>query len=507
MINEVLALNYKKIKRGIYKHFKDKPYTVFGTAIDTQNNQYVFYRQNYGSNDFWIRPYDNFIGKVPEEPSKKRFSFESKLEVENLYHELGELLQTHPFTVKHSETEDTYLIYSVPNDYNEPIKISSFRELSYNSAYLTDFQIAQRMGYYLYSFRGEKCISKFPIEQEENLKLNILSDYSPKQTIEEYLANPCSLDLRIADNFFCKTCRKKIDLLSMLRYHIKSTDLWKEVKLKEKNGTHYFILRPGKTIVTHTFEKISLPADCAGKIEIKSTYARLSLSITTSDFCNPGWSGYFPLVIHNEGKHKIILHPKEKMLQLMLVPTQSPIINEYSKNSTFMDDDGKPYRFWQSKAAKQFRKKHGLNEITDFYEKATRAINENNCDNVEGCKDRFTDSFLLFCEKELLRKKKYQKLNNKDKVKELWKTYKKSEQTKMRLSSFKLGTLLLAILPSLIEIGYDYLKDKTISPSPSMFICGLISAFLLVGFIYFIIKVPKLFCSFEKLEYDKIINQ
>lgn len=495
-----------KIKLGTYTHFKGKNYIVYGKATDMESNMYVLYKQNYGDKSFWIRPYSNFFEKIPEDPKTRRFKLVSETDSKVIHDELELRLKDKPFVIKHSETGEQYLIYSIPEDVDAPIKLCTISSINDSqSAYLTDFQIAQRMGYYLYNFKGDRKVSKSPIPQETSRMFTIDGDGTPSQTIEEYLTNPCSLDLRIAEDFFCKPTHKKIDLISMLRYHTTSADLWKKKKPKNRNNTKEIVLRPGETIITHTHEKISLPTDCAGKIEIKSTYARLALSISTSDFCNPGWKGYFPLIIHNNGKHKIVLHPKEKMLQLMLIPTQAPIISEYSQNSTFMNDDGTPFLFWQSRTAKQFRKQHKLDEIIDFYEKVLCSIDTENCSDVEGCKDRFANTFLLFCERSL-HKEKYKKMNNNDKTKELWKAYKRSEQIKKNLSTVRFGSILVSLLPTFITIVCDLIKNKTVSMSSTLICCGIASIILLVVSILWLIKFPKLFCTFEKFEYDKIIK-
>ena len=104
------------------------------------------------------------------------------------------------------------------------------------------------------------------------------------------------------------------------------------------------MLKPGESVITCTNEIIKIPKDCAGKIVIKSTFARLSVSITASDFCNPGWEGKFPLQIKNEGSNKIVIYPETRMLQIMLMPLSSRVLEEYK--GTYMNDDGTPINFW-----------------------------------------------------------------------------------------------------------------------------------------------------------------
>ena len=54
---------------GTYKHYKEgKRYIAFCIANDRYMNKYVLYQQCYGTNDFWIRPYDMFFDSVKETP-------------------------------------------------------------------------------------------------------------------------------------------------------------------------------------------------------------------------------------------------------------------------------------------------------------------------------------------------------------------------------------------------------------------------------------------------------
>ena len=53
-----------KIK-GVYKHFKGKYYIVEDVALHSETNEkYVVYRQLYGNNELFVRPYDMFMSKV-----------------------------------------------------------------------------------------------------------------------------------------------------------------------------------------------------------------------------------------------------------------------------------------------------------------------------------------------------------------------------------------------------------------------------------------------------------
>ncbi|MDD3303897.1 MAG: DUF1653 domain-containing protein [Clostridia bacterium] len=56
-----------KIK-GIYKHFKGNYYLVEDIALHSETlEKYVVYRQLYGNNEVYIRPYDMFCSLVDKE--------------------------------------------------------------------------------------------------------------------------------------------------------------------------------------------------------------------------------------------------------------------------------------------------------------------------------------------------------------------------------------------------------------------------------------------------------
>ncbi len=74
-------MNELKIK-GVYRHFKGDYYLVEDIAFNSETQEkYVAYRQLYGENKLYVRPYDMFLSEVdhekyPNEKQKYRFELQ-----------------------------------------------------------------------------------------------------------------------------------------------------------------------------------------------------------------------------------------------------------------------------------------------------------------------------------------------------------------------------------------------------------------------------------------------
>ena len=56
------------IKPGRYRHYKGQDYEVIGVARHSENEEeYVVYRQLYGTGGLWIRPMGMFLESVSVE--------------------------------------------------------------------------------------------------------------------------------------------------------------------------------------------------------------------------------------------------------------------------------------------------------------------------------------------------------------------------------------------------------------------------------------------------------
>ena len=502
---------------GKYQHFKGNVYDLYCVAIDRDDNEYVLYQQCYGDKSFWIRPYEMFFGSVALENGDvvPRFAATNskRQRAENKIKKLIGLIEKQELVIHHSENEEEYIITNISESLNYVMVHSSNR--IYSSGYLTEYALMYRLGYNSCQINGEMRYFKCKEKQIDAHRLFI-----GKNNIDELKRqiNPCSIDLQIADSGYLRAKRKLIDPQSIETVST-AMELWKPVRIYKsiQHPSGYIKLRPGNTVLTHTKEKIKIPYDCAAKIEIKSTYARLSLDITSGDFCNPGYYGYYPLEITNRGKHTVILHTGETMAQLMLIPLQGPILENYPDKATFKNkegyDDGMPYTFWMERSIKALRKRAGTEQIIVLYQSALNAFNAQNTTDINGVRDRFKNGFLPFCQKKL-GKAKYQNQNTAlADGKKLLTAYSEKEKRLKALFSCKWITGALTIFTSIFSIVRSFspqiqqvenVAGTSGGQLHTVWPFVLAAIFFLGLTVFLVIRSPKVFCTFESIDIEKL---
>lgn len=77
-------------------------------------------------------------------------------------------------------------------------------------------------------------------------------------------------------------------------------------------------LHSGGVVLVSTFEWVRLPADLAGIVTARSSWAREGLSIATATFINPCYSGIITLELSNLGQAPLVLYPGLRVAQLAL---------------------------------------------------------------------------------------------------------------------------------------------------------------------------------------------
>lgn len=133
-----------------------------------------------------------------------------------------------------------------------------------------------------------------------------------------------SVDLTLSNEWwvFKKTYLDKIVDLSKVDYK----------KAHQKVVSDSIILLPGEMCLGKTIEKITLSTDIIGKLEGRSRYARMGLSIhITSAIVQPGSSNRQVLEIVNLAPFPIMLHKGMRVSQIMFHELKTPTSKPYAK--------------------------------------------------------------------------------------------------------------------------------------------------------------------------------
>lgn len=167
---------------------------------------------------------------------------------------------------------------------------------------------------------------------------------------------PCSIDLRLSEIFWEPIGIRSIDLLRAKLLELEPRYFWRKRKLAEGET---ITLKPGEIMFGRVYEKFTIPRDCAGKIEGRSSYARMGLGVhLATGFINPGYRGHMPLQLVNHGSRSIVLSPYIPICQLMLVRLSGVpdrLYGHQELQSKYMDDDGGPSYWWRDKRIKTLR--------------------------------------------------------------------------------------------------------------------------------------------------------
>lgn len=169
---------------------------------------------------------------------------------------------------------------------------------------------------------------------------------------------PCSIDMRLSNVFWCPQKRRPTDLRKSALLELKPRRYWRRVVLRPNE---HITLRPGQLLLGRISEKVTIPKDCAGKIEGRSSFARMGLGVhCAGGFINPGYRGHMPLELFNYGPNAIKVFPFVPICQMILVKLSGVPQRLYGLQelqSKYMDDDGGPSYWWRDKRIRELQKK------------------------------------------------------------------------------------------------------------------------------------------------------
>lgn len=189
---------------------------------------------------------------------------------------------------------------------------------------------------------------------------------------------PCSIDLRISDVFWKPSRRRRAwrrlarateVAIDLRRADVSALDPLRDWKRYGIPEGQYVTIRPGQVVMGRIYERFRVPEGYAGKIEGRSSYARLGLAVhCTGDFINPGWEGYMPLQLCNFGPYPIRVVPYISVCQLMLVRLSGTPDRTYGDNelsSKYINDDGGPSLWWRDARVKAIQKGLGTYSVAE----------------------------------------------------------------------------------------------------------------------------------------------
>jgi dCTP deaminase len=86
-----------------------------------------------------------------------------------------------------------------------------------------------------------------------------------------------------------------------------------------------FFVQPGELVLASTLEDITLPDDIVGRLEGKSSLARIGLLMhSTAGYVDPGWRGHLTMQLTNVSRFPISLYRGMKIGQLSLLRLTTP---------------------------------------------------------------------------------------------------------------------------------------------------------------------------------------
>lgn len=184
------------------------------------------------------------------------------------------------------------------------------------------------------------CLAQMAIESDDPN-----DPFDPQIQIQ-----PSSVDLRLSNVFWEPTKGRSIDLRKRHLMELEPRRYWKKRTLQHDEC---ITLKPGQLLLGRTSEEFSIPKNCAGKIEGRSSFARMGIGVhCTGDYINPGYRGRMPLELFNFGPNAIKVFPHIPICQLILIRLSSTPDRLYGVaelQSKYMNDDGGPSYWWRDK--------------------------------------------------------------------------------------------------------------------------------------------------------------
>ena len=93
-----------------------------------------------------------------------------------------------------------------------------------------------------------------------------------------------------------------------------------------------FIMQPGDFALASTVESLTLPDDLLGRLEGRSSIARLGITVhSTAAVFEPGWVGTATMELSNLGRMAVALYPGMRICSFSFETVSSPVLTPYGK--------------------------------------------------------------------------------------------------------------------------------------------------------------------------------
>lgn len=91
-----------------------------------------------------------------------------------------------------------------------------------------------------------------------------------------------------------------------------------------------FFMQPGDFALASTMESLELPNDLLGRLEGRSSIARLGITVhSTAAVFEPGWIGTATMELSNLGRMPVALYPGMRICAFSFQQLTSPVITQY----------------------------------------------------------------------------------------------------------------------------------------------------------------------------------
>lgn len=100
-----------------------------------------------------------------------------------------------------------------------------------------------------------------------------------------------------------------------------------------------FIMQPGDFALASTMESLELPDDLVGRLEGRSSIARLGITVhSTAAMFEPGWIGTATMELSNLGRMAVALYPGMRICAFSFEEVTSPVLTPYrlKKNAKYV---------------------------------------------------------------------------------------------------------------------------------------------------------------------------